>query len=328
MQEPSPDLVMGYNLLNHFFVALFLCMMIFFFLRQQLRLDLINSFLFSIIPLLLELMLPGTLYWFQNVFFTDQAVIFPFVLYVFLEVIKDGIRMETTKNSRILTSLNIIQNIVIFYGFLTDWLFIFIALTIYIKRLIDGEIFFSQKMFWNKNIYYFLKGSLKYWFAPLLAVFLYVLQIFILGTMGQTESKALLRTAISNSGIEYNNNGLILFLSYISNAYGLVAVVFITISLVFFLLMFIYLIFGRFKRHKNLYKIKKTMYLYGMLLVPCIIQVMVFSNHSIVHDFSVLKFSVPLATIPFVLLPIMIFLLSNKSFNIKLKNINGFKSSY
>ena len=62
-----------------------------------------------------------------------------------------------------------------------------------------------------------------------------------------------------------------------------------------------------------------------MLLVPCIIQVMVFSNHSIVHDFSMLKFSVPLATIPFVLLPIMIFLLSNKSFNIKLKNINGFK---
>ena len=294
-------------------------MMIFFFLRQQLRLDLINLFLFSIIPLLLELMLPGTLYWFQNVFFTDQAVILPFVLYVFLEVIKDGIRIETTKNSRILSYLNIFQNIVLFYGFLTDWLFIFIALTIYIKRLIDGEIFFSRKMFWNKKIYHFLKGSLKYWFAPLLAVFLFVLQILNLGTVGQTVSKALFRTAISNGGLEYHNNGLIIFLSYISNAYGLVALALITTSLVFFLLMFIFLIFGRFKSHKNLYKIKKTMYLFGMLQLPCIIQVIVFSNHSIYHDFSVLKFSIPLATIPFVLLPVMIFLLSNNSLNTKLK---------
>jgi len=324
-QEPTPGLVMSYDLLNQFFVAFFLCLMIFFFLRQQLRFDLINSFLFSIIPLLLELLLPGPLYWFQNVFFSDQAVILPFVLYIFLEVLKDGIRMDTTKNSRNLTFLNIFQNIVLFYGFLTDWFFVFIALTIYIKRLIDGEIFFTQKMFWNKDIYQFIKGSLEYWFVPLIAVFLFVLQLIYLGEMGQSVSKALFRTSISNNGLENLNSGLVSFLGYISNNYGLVALLLIFVSLIFFLLMFISLSLGRFKRHKNVFKIKKTIYFMGMLLIPCVIQLMVFSNHSFVHEFSVLKLSIPLATIPFVLLPITLFLFSDKLVNMNIKRYNGFK---
>ena len=98
-QEPSPGLVMGYDLLNHFLVSFFLCLMILFLLRNQLRFDIINSFYF-IIPILIELLLPGPLYWFQNAFFSDQAVILPFVVYVFLEVIRDGMRMDEIKNNR------------------------------------------------------------------------------------------------------------------------------------------------------------------------------------------------------------------------------------
>ena len=89
--------------------------------------------------------------------------------------------------------------------------------------------------------------------------------------------------------------------------------------------MFAYLSFGGFKNHKNVYKIKKTIYLMGMLLVPCILQIMVFSNHSYVHEFSVLKLSIPLATIPFVLLPITIFLFVEEYVNKKIKMYNGFK---
>lgn len=90
-QNPTPSLVMGYNLLNHFLVAFFLSLMLFFFFRQ-LKIDFLNSFLFSLIPLFIELLLPGPLYWFQNVFFADQAVILLFVLYIFLEIIKDDLK--------------------------------------------------------------------------------------------------------------------------------------------------------------------------------------------------------------------------------------------
>lgn len=324
-QEPTVGLVMGYNLLNQFLIAFFLSLMIFFFLRQQLRFDIINSFLFSIIPIIIELLLPGPLYWFQNVFFSDQAVILPFVIYIFLEVIKDGISMDITENSRNLIFLNIFQNIVLFYGFLTDWFFIFIALTIYIKRIIDGEIFFNKKMFWNVDMFHFIKESLKYWIVPLFAIFLFVLQVILVGGANQTISKALFRTSISNNGVEHFSSGFIIFLGYISSNYGLLAVALIFVSLFFFILMFIYLSLGRFIRHKNIFKIKKTICLMGMLLVPCVIQVIVFSNHTVMHDFSVLKFSIPLAIIPFVLLPIMIFLFSDNLFNKKIEMLNRFK---
>ncbi len=149
---------MNYDLLNHFLVAFFLSMIIFFFLRQ-LKIDLLNSFLFSIIPVFMELLLPAPLYWFQNAFFSDQAVILPFVLYIFLEVVRTDV---SSKNHFRL--LNMIQNIVLFIGFLTDWFFVFIALTVYIKRIIDGEIVLSKK------IYPFIKGSLYYWFVPILTI--------------------------------------------------------------------------------------------------------------------------------------------------------------
>ena len=60
----------------------------------------------------------------------------------------------------------------------------------------------------------------------------------------------------------------------------------------------------------------------GMLLVPCILQLIVFSNHSYIHEFSVLKLSIPLATIPFVLLPITIFLFVEEYVNKKIKMYN------
>lgn len=148
--EPTPAIIMDYNLLNHFLIAFFLSMIIFFFLRQ-LKIDLLNSFLFSIIPILMELLLPAPLYWLQNVYFADQAVILPFVICIFLEVLRDSVN-----NANHLKIVNILQNVILFLGFLTDWLFVFIALTTYTKSIISKEILIS------KNITLFLKKSLYF----------------------------------------------------------------------------------------------------------------------------------------------------------------------
>jgi hypothetical protein len=317
--KPTVGLIMDYNLFNHFLIAFFLALIIFFFLRY-LKYDILNSFLFSIIPIMLELLLPAPLYWHQNAFFSDQAIILPFVVYIFLEVLRD--RFRNLPKNRNIHILNILQNIVLFYGFLTDWLFVFIGLTVYIKRIVDGEIVLSREMFFNKRINLFIKESIKYWFTPLLALFLFVVQIFAVGSFNSVLSKSLFRMGVTPTGETYLNNGMNLFIGNITLNYGHVAVGLIAASLTFFILTSIYLIFGRFKAHKNIFKIKRTLYLIGMLLIPCILQVLVFRNHSVIHDFSVLKFSIPLATIPFVLLPIMIFLFFEKSIDKKLKNIN------
>ena len=87
--------------------------------------------------------------------------------------------------------------------------------------------------------------------------------MIILGGPSQTISKALFPTSISNNGVEHLSTGFISFLGYISNNYGLVAVALIAIILFYFILMFIYLSLGRFNKHKNIFKIKKTILSYG-----------------------------------------------------------------
>ena len=80
-QAPDINMLMSYNLFNHFIIAFLLSLIIFFFLRK-LNFNYINSFLLSIIPIIMELLLPGPLYWHQMVFFVDQAVILLFVIFI------------------------------------------------------------------------------------------------------------------------------------------------------------------------------------------------------------------------------------------------------
>jgi len=304
--EPTASLVMRYNLLNQFLVAFILALIIFFFL-MQLKIDIVNAFLFSLIPVILELLLPAPLYFFQNVFFSDQAVILPFVLYIFLEVLRDEM------NGRNLRILNIIQNIVLFYGFLTDWLFVFIALTVYMKRIISGEIVFSRKIS-LVNAYSFIKESLKYWLVPLITVALFVLQVIILGTEGFTLSKMFLRMGVTEQYADILKNGLNVFLGYLLEGYGQLELFLLICSAIFSIFVTVYIIFKSLKKQKmifgHVYEVKKILYLIGLFLIPCVLEVYVFKNHSIIHDFSVLKFSVPISSITLVLLPILIFFMT------------------
>ena len=303
--KPTVATVMDYNLFNHFLIALILGLTIFFFFRQ-LKIDMINSFLFSLIPIILELLLPGPIYWFQNVFFSDQAVILLFVLYIFLEILRDGM---IGKNLRI---LNIIQNLVLFIGFLTDWLFVFIALTVYIKRIIDGEIVLRRKMS-LANIHSFLNDSLKYWIVPIIAVALFALQDYLLGGISNTITEFLIRTAASQTGAASLKNGLNIFLWYISNNYGEIGLILLLVSAAIFLLVTSIILFKIYKKQNigfDVFKIKKILYLIGMFIIPCVLQIYFFKNHSVVHEFSVLKFSVSISTVPLVLLPVLIFFLT------------------
>lgn len=298
--EPNASMVMSYNLFNHFAIALFLSLLIFIFLRQ-IKIDYLNSFLFATIPIFLELLLPGPLYWHQNVFFADQAVILPFVLYIFLEIIRDEYNGEHTR------VLSILQNLILLWGLLTDWLFVFIALTVYLKRIFEGEIKFKG------NIGNFLKENLKFWLVPILVVIFYISQIFFFNHIKLMIHTFFFRSGISQEGSELITNGLTNFNGHILLGYGEIGFYALCFSLLFLVTVLLFVFFEKILKKDVDLKIKRTGALMAMLVIPCILQVLVFRNHSVIHNFSVLKFSVVLATIPFVLGPISIYLiLKNK----------------
>lgn len=217
-------------------------------------------------------------------------------------------------SKRNLKLLNIFQNIIMFFGFLTDWLFVFIALIIYIKRIIDKEI--------SLSIFPFLKESIKFWFIPISVLSLFTLQIYTLGTMNQSVAKFLLRTGILQNSSEPLNNGLSIFIGYLNNDYGTIGIIALILSFYVFIFISIYHAYYYLYKKNVVYnhvKIKRLIYLIEMIFLPCILQVCIFINHSIMHDFSVLKFSIPLATIPFVLLPVLIFFVLDNRVLSKLK---------
>jgi hypothetical protein len=218
--EPTPQLVMEYNLLNHFLIA-FLLSLIVFFTFLQLKLDIICAFIFSTTSIIIELLLPGTLYWHQNVFFSDQAVILPFVSFIFLEIF----RSSYLDNKRIIMLITISQAIIMFYGALTDWLFLLVALVVYTKRILDKEIILN-------NIYKYLKESFKYWIPAILAIFLFITQIFYLGTVKETISKAFGRTDVYSGGYSYTITFLSQLKFYFFHNYGSLITWILFISLI------------------------------------------------------------------------------------------------
>lgn len=312
-REPDAFLLMKYNLLNHFLITFFLSLTIFFFLLQ-LKIGYLNSFIFSIVPISLELLLPAPLYWHQNVFFTDQAVILPFVFFIFFEIIRGNI-----KNRKVSTITNFLQSLVFFYGILTDWLFVFIALTVYIKRIFNGEI--------KRDFNSFIKISVKYWFPALLALSLFTVQLYSFHAFSYSVRRFLFRTGLSIQGTKYIVNFYDQFWKgHIAEGYGKVAIGLLWGSLFLFVLSFIYIGFQHFRRKQINEETKKTLSLISILLIPCFLYTYFFRNNVYIHDFSALKFSIPLATVPFILIPALIF----SFFKIELTNLflDGVKISY
>ncbi|MBI5680413.1 MAG: hypothetical protein HZC47_05940 [Methanobacterium sp.] len=300
-EEPSHALVMKYNRTNHFFIAFILALIIFFFLLQ-LRIGHLNAFLFSIIPIMIELLLPGTLYWHQNEFFSDQAIILPFVLFIFLEVIRSSVE----KDSRSLTIITIFQAFLTFYGVLTDWFFVFVVFVVYIKRLIASQIK------WNNGKLNFIIESLKYWLMPIIAVFLFILQVYMLNSVNKTISKFLERSGEYTGTSTGSWPFMDVILKNINYAYGNSVEYAFIISIFVLSGILIFLVFIYLKGEKVDDDVKKILYLIGMLIIPCILQIFVFKNHSALHQFSILKLSPFIATVPFILLPILIyFILKN-----------------
>lgn len=288
----TPEMLMQYNRINHFFIALLLSLTVFLFLRQ-IRFDYLNSIFLSTVPVLIEFFTPATMYWHQNVFFADQAIILPFVLFIFFEIIKADVSRPV-----VLRTIFILQAMVMFYGALTDWLFVFISLTVWANRLLKGEM--------GKSVFSVLKLSLLFWLPFIFAMGLFVVQLYSLDILHELIPKLLFRTGFGAEGGKYIDNFFKKFwLGHIQNGYGTSAVVLLWGSLLLLLVGMIVKMRNGFSDGKENMQ-TKTLSLISYYIVPCFLQIYFLRNHSLIHDFSALKFSIPLAVIPFVLAPILI----------------------
>ena len=306
-QAPDINMLMSYNLFNHFIIAFLLSLIIFFFLRK-LNFNYINSFLLSIIPIIMELLLPGPLYWHQMVFFVDQAVILLFVIFIFLEVLRGNV-----KSKKALVAISILQGLLLFYGTLTDYLFIFIALAVYIKRIFCSEL--------GKRISTFIRLSIVYWLPVIFSLSLFASQLYYFKMHRNLFYTFLFRTSNENIAGFFKQ----FWLGHMVLNFGKAGTILIWMTLILFTISFFYLVIKYLIKRKVDIRVKETLSLIFIILSPCFFQVYSLKNHSLIHSFSALKFSIPLSTLPFIVIPVLLSLL----FQIDLKGLylrfRGFK---
>ena len=294
-KEPTVSMVMGFNLFSHITTALLLTFIAFFLLDKELKSKL-ASYSLSWIPGIMFLLLPGVMFWQQNVYFADQAIILPFVLTMFIEIIRDY-----SNNRRVTSILNVLQTIVIIYGLMTDYLFFFLLCILFIKRLThDNRI---------KSIKSFLTISIKFWWPTFIVYSLFLIQVWHLGALINLKGKFFQRTGFElvekKIGLKFFE---MFWLQHIFNAYGKQAFWIIWISL--FNSVAWIITFGIYIRkkvgqieQKNILRI--IIYSFALTL-PHFIQIYLLPEHSYMHDFSALKFSLIIALVPFIIIPVQI----------------------
>jgi len=148
------------------------------------------------------------------------------------------------------------------------------------------------------------------------------MQLLYLGTINQTIDKGLLRTGGSRI-----TDFVSKLQSHLFNDYGAMLTSILLISLIICSIIALFMIL-RYLRNKKIYEdINNTLYIIGILAIPCFLQILTFKDHTFFHEFSVLKFSVLYATIPFVFTPLLLYLVFKHSKfinnNLKGRKING-----
>lgn len=296
--EPSVSMVMLYNLLNHLMISIFLALTIYLFLRS-LKIRAGIAFAYAMIPILLELLLPSPFYYHQNSFFSDQAVILPFVIVVFLEVLRADASGRRRK------VIDLLQGLVFFYGVFTDWFFVFVAVAFYLKRLIFGEIGLRDRK-------EFFRGTLKFAAGPVAGFALFVIHMtfFMWGDLGYAvewlKDKYLVRGGMTSPDLITKVDYFRQILSHIDQGYGTSGMIIIFITIIFVASLSVYLLVRRLKARSVSSEVLRIAQLAFIVTIPCVMQISVLMQHSAIHSFSVLKLSVVISVVPFVLIPVFL----------------------
>lgn len=306
---PTPTLVMVYNLANHFLIALTLALLAWAAIRRM-GLETLPAFTLALGPPLLYLFLPSPFYEHQMGYFSDQAIMLPYALLVYLEVLRQPERPE--KQRRLLDGL---QAAVIFWGIFTDWLFPFVVLTLYAVRLFQGQLGRFPKTF--------LKRSILFWSSTALALGLFALQLYRVHAFESLFYRFVHRSAVDGGSInalmprpqkmffgELWNFTLStrFWETFIPHAYHPLGKLLILACGVLLLAFLPLLAFLRLRGKPISPAIATAGLVLVLFVAPCFIHVHILKNHSsfLFHFFSVLKFALTLSVLPFTILPALL----------------------
>lgn len=277
-----------YNIFNHFLISIILFLIMFLIIEFSENINR-HAIFFSIIPSMIYLFTPPTLYWHQNVFFADQAVILLFVIFVYLEI-KNFLSGQLNRWNKLLLFT------VVFLGALTDWLFIFVVFVAFLLRVL-----FSDKTTRFKQIVSHFRSLI---IPAILSISLFLYQIIPLGyftkVVGIYRYRGFHASGEDGTVTNFFQQHFVKF----GSGYG--KILCLSTVLCFFALT-IYYIFNKCRSWHNKSVIVTVAYIYLIWLItlPCLFQVYFFQQHSIVHDFSALKWALPLSVIPFSVFPII-----------------------
>ena len=293
-----------YNYLMHLLLALVLCFLV-FFICIRFGFDRLNSVLLAIIPAIVQFHNANSLYYHHAFYNMELAIMFPFTLYVFLEFLR-----AYYVSPRILQIVRILQPLLMFYGVLTDWLFIFVAITVYATRLIRKEISIPASL---PFLLQWLKHGILFFTPALAALAVWIFQIaHYLQNVGHTDlatatisagnmklfDKLVERTGLADGVNDYLYYLKTTFITHIKNGYGISGL------LIIFATLWVATRGKKFMKNRNNSTNQATTF-YLIFLVPCIVHNLFFVSHSHDHIYSSLKFSIPLS-FAFALMPILV----------------------
>ena len=274
--------------LKFLFDTLLVCLIIYsiFMITLRLRQN-TAAIVLSVILALVWMNFPVNLYYLRNVYFSDHCIISVVLLFVLLEINKKLF----SKNQFTGFLFICLKFALALFGVLTDWYFLFVLFVSWLVIIIP---LIKQKT----NFLKIVSASLVYVPPVILGLGLFVLQVIqIPDYRNILMDKFLLRSFTGhNHGLPGNN----LYRNVVNfrDAYSLLGIfIFIFPVLCIFAKIFRKRIFP--KKYDRLFNLIMIVYL------PPVLHILIFQNHSVVHDFSLLKFALPVL-ISLILLPVFI----------------------
>lgn len=256
---PSPSLLMAVNLVGHFLTAFFVFLLVDSIARKFAKQKLQK--LIALVAASIVLFSAGPSYWLQNVYFADQAVIPFFSAFLFFEYR----RLSSPHSSKWAWAVFTVGLL----GGLTDFLFFILLFLAFLNRLFQ----------------FGLRNLVKSWDVvggALLALGLFVFQLGVSGLLSAIIEKARFRMGLDEDPGAFSVTEALqtVLTKYVTPQFGDALWI---LSIVLFVWAF-----SQFKD-----KVLRSVLLLSWLGPLAI--VMLLPQHQIIHNFSVLKFIVPVS---------------------------------
>ncbi|MDR2596422.1 MAG: hypothetical protein LBC76_03780 [Treponema sp.] len=297
--------------------TLLVCLIFYSIFRITLRLTHRNMIVITSIILALSWMcIPVNLYYLRNVYFSDQCIITVVLFFILLEIYNDVFVKRPILKYFYLG----FKFVVSLYGVLTDYYFLFVLFISWLVKIIP--LIKSKRNF--KKI---VLVSLVYVLPVLLGIGLFIIQIIQVPNYGSYILRILKFRTYGQIRWSGTGNAYNLFILYISKIleYFWVNIPF---GLLLIISLVIFIIIAKIRNKSFLEKYRALFNIITIIYVPPVLQVFVLQNHSAGHEFSILKFALPVIFV-IVIIPIIVLDLKrtlDASITIKLNKEDSLKN--